>query len=107
MSLDPKAVIDLDEKSFASLSGEVTLDAVEVPAGEKAVLSVQLPEQFIIVFEPVTHSAYFIHVEGEPTEEPQQLGLIFNKVHPPTRSTTLFTSTWSRILSTSTRSTPT
>jgi class 3 adenylate cyclase len=83
------SVIDLDEKSFASLSGEVTLDAVEVPAGEKAVLSVQLPEQFIIVFEPVTHSAYFIHVEGEPTEEPQQLGLTFSKARPPTASITL------------------
>src|ERR1700759_228669 len=81
--------IDLDEDSLASLTEEVTLDALELPAGEKAVLSMQLPPQFIIVFEPVTHSAHFIDVQGEPTKEPQQLGLIFNKTHPPTGSITL------------------
>src|ERR1700752_4762020 len=81
--------IDLDKDSFASLTEEVTLDALELPAGEKAVLSMQLPPQFIIVFEPVTHSAPFIDVQGEPTKERQQLGLIFNKPHPPTGSITL------------------
>ena len=57
------------------------LDALELPAGEKAVLSLQLPAQFIIVFEPVTHSAQFIDVQGEPTKERQQLSLIYNKSH--------------------------
>ena len=76
--------IDLNEESFASLTDEVTLDALELPAGEKAVLSLQLPPQFIIVFEPVTHSAHFIDVQGEPTKERQQLSLIYNKAHPPT-----------------------
>src|ERR1700756_3626220 len=52
--------IDLDQDSLASLTGEVTLDALELPAGEKAVLSMQLAPPFIIVFEPVTHSAHFI-----------------------------------------------
>src|SRR6201993_3192227 len=81
--------IDLGKDSFASLTGDVTLDALELSAGERAVLSMQLPPKFIIFFEPVTHSAHFIHVEGEPTKEPQQLGLIFNKAHPPTGSITL------------------
>jgi class 3 adenylate cyclase len=81
--------IDLDRDSFVSLSEEVTLDALELPAGEKAVLSMQLPPQFVIVFEPVTHSAHFIDVQGEPTKERQQLGLIFSKAHPPTGSITL------------------
>src|SRR5579859_7153848 len=40
--------IDLDKDSFASLAEEVTLDALELPAGERAVLSLQLPPQFII-----------------------------------------------------------
>jgi class 3 adenylate cyclase len=81
--------IDLDEKSFVALSEEVALDALELPAGERAVLSLQLPPQFIIVFEPVTHSAHFIDVQGEPTRERQQLSLIYNKAHPPTGSVTL------------------
>jgi class 3 adenylate cyclase len=81
--------IDLDEKSFVALSEEVALDALELPAGERAVLSLQLPPQFIIVFEPVTHSAHFIDVQGEPTRERQQLSLIYNKAHPPTGSVAL------------------
>jgi class 3 adenylate cyclase len=81
--------IDLDTESFASVSESVTLDALELPAGEKAVLSLQLPPEFIIIFEPVTHSAHFIDVQGEPTKDRQQLGLFFNKAHPPTGSITL------------------
>src|ERR1700750_3413488 len=81
--------IDLNEETFASLTDEVTLDALELPAGEKAVLSLQLPSQFIIVFEPVTHAATFIDVQGEPTKERQQLSLIYNKVQAPTGTTTL------------------
>jgi class 3 adenylate cyclase len=81
--------IDLDKDSFASLTEVVTLDSLELAAGEKAVLSLQLPPQFIIVFEPVTHSAQFIDVQGEPTKDRQQLSLIYNKAHPPTGSVTL------------------
>jgi class 3 adenylate cyclase len=81
--------IDLNKESFASLTEEVTLDALELAAGERAVLSLQLPPQFIIVFEPVTHSAHFIDVQGEPIKERQQLALLYNKAHPPTGSTTL------------------
>src|ERR1700739_1014048 len=65
--------IELNEETFASLTEEVTLDALELPDGEKATLSLQLPPQFIIVFEPVTHSAQFIDVQGETTKERQQL----------------------------------
>jgi class 3 adenylate cyclase len=81
--------IDLNKESFGSLTEQVTLDSLELPAGEKAVLSLQLPSQFIIVFEPVTHAAHFIDVQGEPTKERQQLSLIYNKAHPPTGSLTL------------------
>ena len=81
--------VDFNKESFAALTDEVTLDALELPAGEKAVLSLQLPAQFIIVFEPVTHAAQFIDVQGEPTRERQQLSLIYNKVQAPTGTTTL------------------
>src|ERR1700688_58918 len=81
--------IDLDKDSFAALTEVVTLDSLELPAGERAVLSLQLPPQFIIAFEPVTHSAHFIDVQGEPTKERQPLALIYNRAHPPTGSITL------------------
>src|ERR1700735_611182 len=48
--------VDVNETSFTSLSEQVVLDALELSAGEKAQLSLQLPPQFIIVFEPGTHS---------------------------------------------------
>ena len=81
--------VDLNTESFEALTEEVTLDALELPAGEKAVMSLQLPAQFIIVFEPVTHSAQFIDVQGEPTKERQQLSLMYNKVKAPVGTMTL------------------
>jgi class 3 adenylate cyclase len=81
--------VDFDKESFSSLSEEVVLDALELPAGEKAVLSLQLPRQFIIIFEPVTHAAQFIDVQGEPTRERQQLSLIYNKLQAPVGTMTL------------------
>lgn len=81
--------VDLNEASFASLSEEVVLDALELPPHEKAVLSLQLPKQFVIVFEPVTHAAQFVDVQGEPTKDRQHLSLIFNKVQPPSGAITL------------------
>lgn len=76
--------IDFNEESFSRLIDEVTLEAIELPPGEKAVLSLQLPNQFCIVFEPVTHSAQFLDVGGEPTRERQQLSVVFNRLHAPT-----------------------
>jgi class 3 adenylate cyclase len=81
--------IELNQESLGALTDEVTLDSLELLAGEKAVLSLQLPPQFVIVFEPVTHAAHFIDVQGEPTKDKQHLSLIYNKSHPPTGKMTL------------------
>jgi len=82
--------IDLNKESFAQLTDEVTLDTLELPAGEKATMSLQLPSDFIIVFEPVTHAAQFIDVQGEPTKKRQQLSLIYKKTPSPTGGTVTF-----------------
>ena len=73
-----------DDAAFEELLQDIVLEAVELPAGEKAILSVQLPAQFVIVFDAVTHAAHFIDVKGEPTRERQSLSLVFDKMHPPT-----------------------
>ena len=57
---------------------------IELPPARRAILSLQLPAEFLIVFEPVTHAAQFIDVKGEPTRERQNLSLVFNKVRAPT-----------------------
>src|SRR5437879_926465 len=79
--------VDFDKEDFATLAEEGTLEMLELPPGDKAVLSLQLPKEFIIVFEPVTHAAQFIDVQGEPTKERQQLGLVFDKTPTPTGGT--------------------
>ena len=81
--------VDFDEESFASLSNDVVLKALELPPGERTELSLQLPPQFIIVFEPVTHAAQFIDVQGEPTTELQLLSLAYNNAHAPVETTIL------------------
>ena len=81
--------VDFNKESFATLANEVTLDTLELPPGEKATMSLQLPSDFIIVFEPVTHAAHFIDVQGEPTKERQQLAIMYNKVRAPTGTTTM------------------
>jgi len=70
--------------AFDKLLQEIVIESVELPPGEKAHLSLQLPAQFIIVFDPVTHSAHFLDVKGEPTRDRQNLSVVFNKVHAPT-----------------------
>ena len=76
--------IDISDDSFARLVDDATLEAIELPANEKAVLSLQLPAQFVIIFEPVTHAALFLDVQGEPTREKQTASLTFDGVHAPT-----------------------
>lgn len=61
-----------------------TLEAIELPPGEKAIVSLHLPAEFVIVFDPVTHATQFLDVKGEPTHERQSLSLLFNKVRAPT-----------------------
>jgi class 3 adenylate cyclase len=73
--------IDLPEEGFEALVDEFVIETVELPAGDKAVIALQLPEAFVIVFEPVTHAAQFIEVKGEPTKERQALSLAFDRGH--------------------------
>ncbi len=74
--------VDLPETLGESLA-EFTVDSIELPPGEKAVLSVQLPNDFVIAFDPVTHGTQFIDVKGEPTRERQTLTMVFNNVKAP------------------------
>ena len=66
--------VEIDDATFPELIEEVTLEAIELPPGEK----------FCIVFEPVTHTAQFLDVRGEPTRERQQLSVIYTGKDAPT-----------------------
>ena len=77
--------IDLPE-NYHELIEEITLDMLELPAGEKAVMSLQLPAEFVILFEPVTHWAQFFKVAGELRRERQNLSVLFNKLGSQTQT---------------------
>src|SRR5438105_5609206 len=81
--------IDLpDDERLHQVMEAVTLETIELPAGEKAILSLTLPPGTVIVFDPVTHSAQFIEVKGEPTRERQSLALLLDNRRVPTATTT-------------------
>jgi class 3 adenylate cyclase len=74
---------------FEQLIEEIVLDAVELSPGEKALLSLQLPAEFVIVIDPVTHGTQFLDVKGDPTRERQNLSIVFDKLRAPTGTVTL------------------
>src|SRR5271166_6882178 len=82
------SAIDLPEE-LEPLIQEMTLDTVELPPGEKALLSLQLPADFVIILDPVTHTTQFLDVKGEPTHERQSLSLVFDQVRAPTETVKL------------------
>ena len=73
--------VDLPDNDFGEKVDEFIIELLELPAGEKAVISLHLPPAFIIVFEPVTHAAQFLDVTGEPTKERQTVSLVFDRTH--------------------------
>jgi class 3 adenylate cyclase len=77
-AIDLSADLDMEK-----LLDEVTLELVDLPPGERAILSLQVPEGTVIVFDPVTHTAQFLDVNGEEASERQSLSMIFNKVQVP------------------------
>ena len=76
------SAIDLPA-DLEKLLRQITLDGVDLPPGERAILSLELPKGSLIVFDPVTHTAQFLDVSGEEAGERQNLSVIFNKVQVP------------------------
>src|SRR6266566_3245905 len=77
--------VDLpDDETLAKWIKETTLETLELSAGDKAVLSLQLPEGLAIVFEPVLHMSQYIEVKGEPARESQSLSFVMTRDHAPT-----------------------
>ena len=72
--------IDLEDDDFENVIEDIALELLDLPPGEKAMLSLTLPAEFVIVFDPVTHTAQFIDVKGEPTRERQALSVVFNRI---------------------------
>ena len=76
--------VDLpDDEALAKWFKETTLDTVELSAGGKVVLSLELPEGYVIIFDPVLHMSQHIEVKGEPARESQSLSFVMTRDHAP------------------------
>ncbi len=75
--------------NFEDLIQEIVLELLELPPGEKALLSLQLPAEFVILLDPVTHGTLFVDVKGEPTRERQNLTFVFDRLRTPTETVQL------------------
>ena len=69
-------------EAFAALAPACMLDTVEVQPGERMILTLQISESGTVLFDPVTHTAHLVLVEGEPTTERQDLAVVFDSLHP-------------------------
>jgi class 3 adenylate cyclase len=74
---------DLPEEGFEQEFEDATLDILELPPGQKALLTVLLPAGKVVCFEPVTHAANFLTISGEPTRDRQTLSVVYNELVPP------------------------
>src|SRR5215472_7282408 len=72
-----------DDETFAKWIGETTLGTLEVAAGEKVVLTLELPEGFVDVFDPVVNMSLFMEIKGEPARRSQSLSFIMTRDHAP------------------------
>ena len=73
--------VDLPEDGFEDSVDGFIAESVELPPGEKAIISLHLQPGAAVMFEPVTHGAEFLEISGEPTRERQSLSMIFDRGH--------------------------
>src|SRR5437879_11114679 len=79
------SAIDLPA-DLEKLLGEVTLESVDLPPGERAIVSMQLPKGPLIVFDPVAHTAQFLECSGDEASELQILSVSVSKFQVPVDS---------------------
>jgi class 3 adenylate cyclase len=76
--------VDLpDNETLAQWVKETTLDSRELSPGEKVVLSLQLPEGEVDLFDPVLHMSQHLEVKGEPARESQSLSFVMTRDQAP------------------------
>jgi class 3 adenylate cyclase len=80
--------VDLpDDETFAKWVKETTLDSRELLPGEKVVLSLQLSEGEVDLFDPVLHMSQHLEVKGEFSRESQSLSFVMTRDHAPEEGT--------------------
>ena len=78
------SVVDFpDDETFAKWIEETTLGTLELAAGEKVVLSLQVSEGSVDVYDPVVNMSLYIEIKGEATGQSQSVSFIMTRDHAP------------------------
>jgi class 3 adenylate cyclase len=83
------SAVDLSDEGLQKLIAEFTLDARELPPGEVATVTVEAPEGWVLIFDPVSHFGHYLKVAPERALAVQKLSLAFKGMHAPTETTPL------------------
>ena len=78
------SAVDLSDADLQKLIAEFTLDARVLGPGEPATVDLQVPEGWVIVFEPVSHFGHYMKVAPERAAGVQELSLTFEGAGAPT-----------------------
>jgi class 3 adenylate cyclase len=83
------SAVDLSDDGLKRLISEFTLFARELKPGEAATVSLDVPEGWVLIFDPVSHFGHYLKVAAQRTEALQEVSLAFEGAHAPTQTTEL------------------
>jgi class 3 adenylate cyclase len=81
--------VDLSDAGLKRLIAEFTLDARELPPGERATVTVDVAEGWVLLFDPVSHFGHYLKVAPERTSDVQQVTVMLKGTRAPTETTQL------------------
>jgi class 3 adenylate cyclase len=67
------------DDEWDALVKRLMIEDTPLEAGERTILSFTLPPEFLILFDPVSHTTHFFDVKGEPTNERQELTVTYTQ----------------------------
>jgi class 3 adenylate cyclase len=83
------SAVDLSDEGLQQLIAQFTLDARALGPGEEASVRIEVPEGWVILFDPVSHFGHYMKVASEPAPGVQRLALAFTGMRAPTETTPL------------------
>ncbi len=81
--------VDLTDERLDRVVDEFTLDARELAPGTEATVTVEVPEGWVILFDPVSHFGHYMKVAPERASGIQELSVAFKGTRQPTETTAL------------------
>jgi class 3 adenylate cyclase len=81
--------VDLSDADLQRLIAEFTLDARVLGPGEQETVSFNVPEGWVLLFDPVSHFGHYLKVAADRTSEVQEVTVAMTGTRAPTETTQL------------------